>query len=444
MINDCLKPKQIEKQKFGEVFTPMKFINEMLDKLPIDIWTNEKLKWFDPAVGMGNFPIAVFLRLNEGLKHKYPDDKKRKKHIIEKMLYMSELNKKNCYIVNQIFNITGEYKLHLNCGDTLNLDVKKVFKIDKFDIIMGNPPYNSGGIRSHTGDKLGDKNETIWTHFVDYSMKYLKDNGYLAFITPLSWLKKSHKCHELLLNKHIMWLNLWDNTQSKKEINAKIPISMYVLHNINNDELNDTHVMTSLAGRKFNMLSQVYLNPKYSIPLAYHSVFSKLINLIENNPNFKLDVKTKTAKYEGTQFKLPQKYKSSDMLGIDTYRVKDGYFVKKMIEPFEDMKKTKLIIANKASLDGTLIDDGKLGLIGNHKYYILGDNLDKLQKLFATKIGYIITHYTKYGQDFLERDAFTYLPDVRQITELSDVTDKNIYNLLKLTNEEIQSIEQYS
>ena len=33
LINDCLKPKDVEKKQFGEIFTPMSLINEMLDKL---------------------------------------------------------------------------------------------------------------------------------------------------------------------------------------------------------------------------------------------------------------------------------------------------------------------------------------------------------------------------------------------------------------------------
>jgi hypothetical protein len=39
LINDCLKPEEIEKKQFGEVFTPMTLINEMLDKLPNEVWT---------------------------------------------------------------------------------------------------------------------------------------------------------------------------------------------------------------------------------------------------------------------------------------------------------------------------------------------------------------------------------------------------------------------
>jgi type I restriction-modification system DNA methylase subunit len=102
LINDCLKPKESEKKKFGEVFTPISLINEMLDKLPIKLFQNKNLKWFDPANGMGNFPIVVYLRLMEGLKDVISDADRRKKHILEKMLYMSELNKKNCFVCKQI------------------------------------------------------------------------------------------------------------------------------------------------------------------------------------------------------------------------------------------------------------------------------------------------------------------------------------------------------
>jgi hypothetical protein len=47
---------------------------------------------------MGNFPIAIYLRLIETLKDEIPNKEERKKHILENMLYMSELNKKNVYI----------------------------------------------------------------------------------------------------------------------------------------------------------------------------------------------------------------------------------------------------------------------------------------------------------------------------------------------------------
>jgi len=72
-----------------------------------------------------------------------------------------------------------------------NYNFRKLYKEDfltkdfnnmKFDVIIGNPPYQKANRR----DKL-------WPFFVDRSSMLLKDSGYLAFITPDNWLKASTK-----------------------------------------------------------------------------------------------------------------------------------------------------------------------------------------------------------------------------------------------------------
>jgi hypothetical protein len=449
LINECLKPKIKEKQENGEVFTPMSEIEEELDKLDEHYKVNKKsiftelyFKWFDPAVGMGNFMVAVYLRLMIGLKSQMPNEKDRKKHIIENMLYMSELNKKNCHVIKQIFNVNNEYNLKLHEGDTLVLNItdKWNLQLHSFDVVLGNPPYNKGGIRSHTGKQLGEKNETIWTKFIEQAFQLLKPDGFIVFINPLSWLKKSHSLHNVMLEKHIVWMKLWDNSQSKSSINADIPISLYILKNTQNTILKKTTEITSvLKRRNLTNKSSEYLNSKYSIPLAYHSIFNKLINFIETK-KLKLDYNTKTIKSSGTKAKIPSNYKKEDMWAIDTYTIKEGLMVKKATEEHPDMKKRKLIIANKASFTGAFIDEGILNLTGNHKFYILGDKLELILKLLDFKIMNIIGHYTKYGQDFLDNEAFTYIPDIRKLG-ITDITESEFYKLLELTTDEIKSLK---
>jgi superfamily II DNA or RNA helicase len=145
-INDCLVPKKEEKDKYGEVFTPIQTIKEMLADLDTQyqkthdhsIFTNKKLTWFDPAAGMGNFPIVLYYRLMKGLESVIPDRDKRKKHILTRMLFMSELNAKNCRICRLIF----DEEINLYEGDTLKIDFNQVFGIDSFDVVFGNPPFN--------------------------------------------------------------------------------------------------------------------------------------------------------------------------------------------------------------------------------------------------------------------------------------------------------------
>ena len=452
LIDSCLKPKQKEKQENGEVFTPMCLVFEMLDNLDKhyikehgrSIFTELTFKWFDPASGMGNFPVAVYLKLMEGLKPQIPNDEERKKHIIENMLYMSELNKKNVFICHQIFNVNNQYKLNLYEGDTLELNVVSEWEValNSFDVILGNPPYNKGGIRSHTGKQLGDKNETIWTKFIEKSFEWLKPDGFLVFINPLSWLKKSHSLHNEMLEKHIVWLKLWDNSQSKGMINADIPISLYILQNKKNTTNKKTEITSILKRRNLTTTSIEYLNPKYSIPLAFHSIFNKLVGFIETR-NLQLEYKTKTIKSSGTKAKIPTEYTLEDMWAVDTYTIKEGLMVKKATEQHPDANKRKLIISNKASFTGAFIDEGKLGLTGNDKSYILGDKLELLLKLLSFKISDMISHFTKYRQDFLEKEVYTYLPDIRKLG-IADITEDEFYKLIGLTRQEINQIKNPS
>ena len=185
LIDSCLKPKDIEKKKFGEVFTPMNFINnDMLGDLETyykkkydkNIYEDETLKWGDTTTGMGNFPIAIYYKLMEGLKIKIPNEKDRKKHILENMLFMAEYNKKNCFIVKQIFNLNSDYKLNLYEGNSLQLDIQKEFGIEKFDIVIGNPPYN---------EELKTSGATaLYNKFVEY---YIEKCDLLCFVIPSRW-----------------------------------------------------------------------------------------------------------------------------------------------------------------------------------------------------------------------------------------------------------------
>jgi 16S rRNA G966 N2-methylase RsmD len=181
LIQECLTIKDIEKKLYGEVFTPMKLINDMLDKLPKKVWKKKHYKWLDICCGMGNFAIAVYLRLMEGLKDEIEDFKERKKHILENMLYMCELNKKNVFITKQILDINNEYELNIYEGDSLTANYNQIFGIKEFNIIVGNPPYN----KNNTGT-----GQPIWHLFVEIALeKLLKDNGYLVFVHPSLWRK---------------------------------------------------------------------------------------------------------------------------------------------------------------------------------------------------------------------------------------------------------------
>lgn len=58
-----LQQKRKERRKkTAEVFTPTELVNEMLDKLPEEVWTDPKKTFLDNSAGNGNFLVAILER----------------------------------------------------------------------------------------------------------------------------------------------------------------------------------------------------------------------------------------------------------------------------------------------------------------------------------------------------------------------------------------------
>jgi type I restriction-modification system DNA methylase subunit len=284
-----LKPKEIEKKKFGEVFTPMNLVNEMLDRLPKDVWKNKRFKWFDPASGMGNFPIAVYLRLMKGLKKKIKDEEERKKHILEKMLYMSEINKKNVLVCKQIFDINNEYKLNIYQGDTLKLNVSKIFGISKFDIIMANPPYNS--YHNITDKMKRGGNNNLYEKFINFGIEQMEKNGYLLYITPTSWFsisKKNQKLREIILKNKILYIDI--ATANKKYFQSVgNNFVWFLIKNSSISNENNYVKVKCLYNKEIyeSDIDQELFNIGF-IPLLLNNTTLTIINKIINNKNIKI------------------------------------------------------------------------------------------------------------------------------------------------------------
>jgi hypothetical protein len=197
IINQYLTPKKKQKDELGEVFTPPELIEDMLDKLPDSVWSDPTLTWLDPANGIGNFQILIFYRLNKGLEDWEKNEEKRRKHIIENMLYMTEIQSSNNTITKNIFDkLCGGAKPNIMTVNAIECN-KKLFSIvdklatdgwpDKYDFIIGNPPYNNKGTQ-----KGGI---AVWLIFIKLAFQLIKKNGFISYVHPGGW-KKYYNCQQ--------------------------------------------------------------------------------------------------------------------------------------------------------------------------------------------------------------------------------------------------------
>ena len=226
-IEQYLPVREAEKNKYGEVFTPTKLIDEMLNKLPLSVWSNPDLKWLDPANGIGNFPMVAYQRLMKGLASWEQNENKRSKYIIENMLYMVEINPQNIKISKTIFGSNS----NICCADFLN-DSETCFTqfgVETFDIIMGNPPFQKEQEGKREGGYGG---RTLWPKFIVKSIELLVDNGYLCFITPPSWRKPEHKLYNLMTkDNQLLYLHIYSEKQGRQLFNVSQKIDLYVIQN---------------------------------------------------------------------------------------------------------------------------------------------------------------------------------------------------------------------
>ena len=206
-----------------EVFTPPEVVNQMLDLLPEEIWSNPNIKVLDPACKSGVFLREAAKRFIEGEKAIIPDLQERIDHIMHNQLYgisiteiTSLMSRRSLYCskypngqfsVSQFDNIEGLIRFkrinHTWSGNTCKycgaskdqydrskdlethayefIHLKSTKEIEKmhFDVIISNPPYQ---LQTQENSRQA---KPIYHLFIEQAKKL--NPRYITMIVPSRW-----------------------------------------------------------------------------------------------------------------------------------------------------------------------------------------------------------------------------------------------------------------
>lgn len=210
-----------------EVFTPPRVANAVLDLLPDEVWSDPDLRWLDPGAKTGVFLREVTRRLMVGLAETITDEQDRLDHILHNMVFGAAVTELTALMSRRTLycskdatgphaasrmptadgnvwfaRIEHPYDKNGRCPECSaskeqmerhNSEnhaygfihaagreaIEKEFEM-KFDVVIGNPPYQM------TGGGGGTNDTPLYNLFVEQA-KALNPR-YISMIIPSRWM----------------------------------------------------------------------------------------------------------------------------------------------------------------------------------------------------------------------------------------------------------------
>ena len=473
-----------------EVFTPPELANKMLDLLPQELFKSSKTTFLDPFTKSGVFLREIVKRLDRGLADEIPDRQKRIDHILHNQVFgiactelTSLLARRSVYCSKTAngqysiskFNTEEGNILYKNikhtwvngkckyCGASQSVydrgseaeqyaymfihtdNPKQFFKNMKFDVIIGNPPYqlSDGG--------NGASASPIYQLFLKTAKKLSPQ--YICMIMPSRWFAGGKGLDDfrenMLKDKCIKYLVDYPNA---KECFPEASIGGGVCYFLREQTYSGPCSISNIQGNSIGTM--VRRLDQFDIFVR----FNEAVNIID-----KVREKNERTMDEHVSSRNPFGLSSSTR-GNET-KTKNSYFLitsggnsfidKDCVPQGQSLINRYKILISKVTCEhaGEPDKEGMFRVISRMEvippnsvstdsYLIIGDNTDK--EYVINEYNYLKTKFVRFlmlqaiSSINLSKDKFQFVP----LQDFSHPwTDEMLYKKYGLTDEEIAFIE---
>ena len=475
-----------------EVFTPPEIANRMLDLLPKEIWSDSKVKFLDPFCKSGVFLREITKRLLDGLSEEIPDMQERLDHILHYQVYgmaITELTSlvsrrslycskeaSSEYSISRFDEAAGNIAFHeiqhtwnestgkcIYCGASRDVyergedteshayqfihtdNPKELFNNMKFDVIIGNPPYqlNDGGGRDSAAiplyDKFVQKAKQLAPHF-------------LIMIIPARWYTGGRGLDDfrdnMISDTRLKVIHDYPETDDCfPGLNIRGGVCYFLWDSLYHG---DCTIINHIKGKMIEMKRPL---KEANIPLLIR--YNQSISIMKKVLKFK---EVSLGKYVSTSKPFGMRSNFSDFTSIQTemhsvklYRFgENGYVAKKIIVKNEKLIDRYKVLVSKASPGGdeyphSIVSQpivSEPNSVCTETYLVIKDVDSRIEA--ENLVSYIKTRFFRFMMSLVKntqnisKASYTFVP----LQDFSHPwTDEMLYRKYKLSSDEIAFIE---
>lgn len=409
------------------IYTPENIVDAMVDMLPDDFWTPD-VKVLDIFCKSGRFLRAMYNKLYNSPYLADMDASKRKNHILneqiygltddftclmlsERMLYgYAQYGKKNIKMIDNMQTIIKDSEKFIGT-------VEGNFENMKFDLVIGNPPYNND----------------LYLDFVTVAQHL--SSKYTVMITPAKWQAKGGKKNEDFRKNVVPYMSkivYYPDTLDVFAIADACGISYYLIDSKEHD-ICEIHNKCAMK-KEFNSIENRSILSGQSL----WNIGNEIVERIGKQSPFRVEEVHDRKKYTvsiNTQSSLMRGFAIKEQDEYGKWKIRQD-LVGKGGAIFD--KDGKAVVIGKI----TILDANSSNVSGTSKCIFTSDNENEIKSFISyinTKLVAFLMLITLNGLIVINNETFRFVPAPEAFDHI--FTDQELYEKYNLTAEEINIIE---